>query len=239
MFNRRKASRNGINQDEEIWTQIGGEDLSAENPPSLSGRFNPFDEENNLSEQPPSNNDEEVRKRKKIIFSIFAVIIAFLLIYVFFLSDPGSSEVGENSNESTQSVESPTNSFSGVVVNEQIGKEYSGSDDGNPINGTGAILAFDYDYYVNRDGEEALKHFNPNSSSYDGAYIQTHINKVPSGTTYEISVIPERLGEKYNVKLTLNIPGYDPVSYDQEFITMEKDGIFYVKNFTSKKSSGR
>lgn len=125
----------------------------------------------------------------------------------------------------------------GLVVDEQLGVTYEGSANGSPVNGTGAILALDHAYYVDRDAAAVMEHFDPSLEGFDRSYVQSkvqaYIDKVPGGTTHSLSISPRQIGVSYDVVLTLNIPGEDPATYDQNFEVVHVDGKYYVKNFTS------
>lgn len=194
---------------------------------------NPGDSEKQEAEEDPGKGF----RRMVIAATIF--IIAGLGIYTAVSggsdnSNPTQTQESTDSNEGTQGDSHVEGGDKGLVVTESVGKTYTSSSDGNPINGSGAILAFDYDYYVNRDGDAAFEHFNPDVNAYSGSYVQEEIDKVPQGTTHELEITPKRIGESYDVVLTIKIPGADPIKADQKFTTMEKNGVFYIKNFTSQ-----
>lgn len=151
------------------------------------------------------------------------------------LDDQPDDSTSSGSQDSESSDPSMKKKDSGVVATEQIGQEYTTSDDGNPINGTGAIMAFDHAYYTKRDGQAARELFNPEAEAYSADYIQRAIDKVPQGTKYSLSITPVRIGEEYDVKLSLSIPGAEsPTVYNQTFYTDEINGQYYVKSFTSQ-----
>ena len=179
--------------------------------------------------------EEGVNFTKVIIF-----ITVFVLLGIGAYSLVSNDNSGEPPAQEQQSSEqaggdaADNGKKTGLVVTEQVGKEFVSNEDGNPVNGTGVILAFDYAYYTKRDGKAARELFNPEAKSYNASYIQREIDKVPQGTTYELSITPQRIGESYVVKLKLNIPGSEPVVYNQKFTTAQRgDGTFYIKQFTS------
>ena len=63
--------------------------------------------------------------------------------------------------------------------------------------------------------------------------LQNHIDKVPTGTEYELKITPKRLGEEYDVILSLSIPGEETQSWSQKVTVMEKEGTFYVEKLES------
>lgn len=183
--------------------------------------------------------DEEHNKKFNRIM-IAGVIIAALIIGGWFMFSQGSVTTNNEEQSQEQEKEEENNNNEekddngGIVVNEQVGSTYSGSDYGSTQNGTGAIMAFNYEYYKNRDGEKARSHYNPDAKSYDGKFIQDNIDNVPEGTTYNLDITPEETGKKYKVRLTLNIPGMEKsVSYDRTIYTMERDGKFYIETMSS------
>lgn len=176
------------------------------------------------------NSDEKDNSKKVLKYGIVGAVILVVIFSVALFSLSGGDGSGGNDGDNQ---ETSQGDGSGVVVNEQINNAYKGDGDGNAnSSGTGAILAFNYDYYVNRSGEEAIKHFNPDVNAYTASTIQAEIDKVAQGTTHELSITPRVLGEDYDVELILNIPGYDPVSYNQKFSIMERDGEYFIRSFS-------
>lgn len=179
-----------------------------------------------------SSSNNSTNKSNIILFIVLGIIGAIVIGY--FTVGGSSSDNADNSNQQEDKVDSKIDrNVDGIVVNEKENEEYVGNEDGAPVNGSGAILAYDYDYYHNRNGNEARKHFNPDISNYDGEYLQNHIDKVPSGTEYELKITPKRIGEEYDVILSLSIPGEETQSWQQKVTVMEKDGTFYVKRLDS------
>lgn len=199
-----------------------------------------FDEQNYVDVFDDLDDDEEPKEEGKSAFAtpfrMAAIIITLVIVgaIAFALLSGTGEDVQQGAQQNNSNDSRIEGGEEGSVVNEQLGNTYQGNDNGNPINGTGAILAFDYAYYKDRDGEKARSLFNPDTDAYSGSYLQQEINKVPQGTEYDLSIKPQRIGELYDVDLTLTIPGLDPVKYKQVFHTMEKDGKFYIEKFTSQ-----
>lgn len=252
---KKKSAPSSDNSEFDMFDIVGSseENLSADQYPELSyddmEGFNfPDDEEESKNKEKDS--DSGSRFRRMFIAGTILALIIIAAVYFTQGDDSDSSSQGEDQNvsqqddsnddngenkENSNEENNPNIKDSGVVATEQVGQEYSTSDDGNPINGTGAIMAFDYAYYVKRDGEAARKIFNPDADAYNAKYIQRAIDKVPQGTKHSLVITPVRIGEEYNVELTLNLPGAEePTIYNQVFTTEEKDGQFYVKSFVSK-----
>lgn len=181
-----------------------------------------------------SESEEEPSKESKSSSGKFILVIGFVAIVAAILYAVFTMGGVTNNADNGQETSSVQQTGEGIVVNETVGESYIGNDNGNPTNGTGAILAFDYDYYVSRDGEKARGHFNPEAKSYDAAFIQGKIDEVPQGTEYELKITPVEIGSRYDVVLTLSFPGKEPTVYNQDFEVMENDGEFYVKTFTSE-----
>lgn len=227
----------GSDDEIDIFEALDGEtDLSAQEYPTQSyDDFEGADIEddilglNSMDEEPRPS--KKPKKKNPIMFLAIGAIVVIGGGFLVFSTLNSSQESQEPAvdDEVNSRVEG---SSEGIVVNEELGVTYEGNDNGAPVNGTGAILAFDHAYYVDRDGEKVLEHFNPDVRSYDDAFVQSHINKVPVGTTYSLQVTPLQVGVSYDVTLTLTIPGEEPVSYLKNVETMEKDGEYFVKTFT-------
>lgn len=189
-------------------------------------------EGNNLKAKEEAYN----RKSRKVLFIVIPLMFIVVLGIAFFaMNGNSSSTTGGSTTESGNSrIEGGGD---GVNINESVGVTHTGSENGNPSNGTGAILAFDHQYYEERSGQGARDNFNPDATSYDAAFIQAAIDRVPGGTEYSLDITPMTIGQRYEVVLTLTIPGMDPVKYNQDFEVMEADGRYYVKTFTSQKAT--
>lgn len=178
-----------------------------------------------------SGNDKGTNKNNIALFIILGLVGAILVGY--FTVGGKLTENNNNAGQEDKVDSKIERNVEGIVINEKENEEYVGNEDGAPVNGTGAILAYDYDYYHNRNGEEARKHFNPDIRNYDGEFLQNHIDKVPTGTEYELKITPKRLGEEYDVILSLSIPGEETQSWSQKVTVMEKEGTFYVEKLES------
>lgn len=218
-----------VDEDDDIFS-------SASPAPNYDDDIGDFDDEFD-DEEGDSDKDEKASPIvKMIVVGISALLLAGAGFYIYKTSDvslPGSEEKQEQ--QEGEGVNKDQGE--GVVVDEKVGKEYVGSDNGNTKNGTGAIMAFTYDYYTTRSGEKAREHFNPLASSYDGQYIQNEIDQVPEGTTYELKVTPRTIGKFYDGTITLSLPNAKTYSFDIDYEVMEKDGVFYVKTFEEDTSS--
>lgn len=193
--------------------------------------------ENDHKEDLEAKNEAYNRKMRKVLIILIPVMFIVVLgIAVATMKGGGGITTGggDGGDPGSSRIEG---GGEGVNVNEAVGVTHTGTENGNPANGTGAILAFDHQYYTERSGEGARSHFNPEATSYDAAFIQAAIDRVPGGTTYSLDITPMTIGQRYDVVLTLTIPGMDPVSYNQDFEVMEADGRYYVKTFTSQRAA--
>lgn len=129
---------------------------------------------------------------------------------------------------------SPEFEDTGVVINEKVNETYSGNDNASSQNGTGAILAFAYQMYTERNGEKARQYYNPDAHGYSGEMIQKEIDTtIPEGTQYTMDITPLQLGSQYEAVLKLTVPNFSQaVSYNLNIETMERDGRYFIKTFT-------
>lgn len=199
------------------------------------------------------DHSEEQENSKEPISKIkFIGILAVVIILVLFLLNvTGVLDVssGENTNgDQTQSQEEGNNDSGenlknngeGIIVNEAVGESYVGKDNGNTMNGTGAILAFTYDYYTTRNGEKARQHFNPDATSYDAKYIQNNIDNNPEGTSYNLKITPRVVGSTYDGELTVTPPGASSgQTFNILYEVMERDGTYYIKTFEQQSSNDK
>lgn len=196
------------------------------------------DEKDNPKKKAPV---KKVDKKKSKLPAILGGGVAVFII-AGLLFAPDSSETGSGGNDDGEETEAQSEEDSGgvddgVVVSEKIGETYTGSDNGNPSTGTGAILAFEHDYYTERDGDKAREHFNP-AAPYDGQFIQQAIDKVPKGTEYEVAITPVSIGTHYDVELRLKAPGKEQKAFALD-MTTEKEGEKYViEEFTWDNGKG-
>lgn len=208
-----------------------------------------------LESQGRKPEDEEHRPNKKsnIMMLLVAAVLFVGLITIMLYTGNTSVDNAPGEQDVSQSEQEQQPNFDGIVVREENGVTYSGNVDGSPVNGTGAILSFDYSYYTGRDGSKVVEDLSPTvgtdtratgeSLSEDekkryGDFYQSHIDKVPEGTTYTLDITPVRIGEEYQVVLHLDIPQSKPVSYVQDFKTVKIGDRYYVQNFTSQKLNG-
>lgn len=212
-------------------------------PPS-AGDFDGQDLQFSGMNQNYEDRPQEKKKgdKGKVVLSVAAVIIGALVALGAYghanqerieASDTATSQDKDKDKEN-KSQKSEENSSDAVSVVEKSGKAYKGSENGDRSTGSGAILAFDYAYYVLRDGERVREIFNPDIPTYSASSIQAKIDEMSQGTSHELSITPVEIGKTYDVVLTINIPGQAPMTSKQKFHTMNKDGKYYVEYFTSE-----
>lgn len=209
-------------------------------------------DDNYLDDENPSSedNNDSVFNKKKIIqiglafVALLVVLIAMLNIGEKDTGDGNSTEEttssqaednnsGENDSSSTQNTEKPV--YDGIVVREESGMTYSGNEKGSPTNGTGSILLFDYNYYIEKDAQKVLDNYNPDmKDQFSKEFIQSKIDEPPEGTRYSLDITPITTGDEYDVKLHLDIPGAESVSYKQKIKTVKKGDRYYVANISSE-----
>ncbi|MEV4234238.1 MULTISPECIES: hypothetical protein [unclassified Nocardia] len=89
---------------------------------------------------------------------------------------------------------------------------------GGADSGPGAILAFQYAYYVERSGERVRAVVAPDSNISSATVIQHGIDTIPLGTTHcvRIQTITE---DRYSVEVTEYRPGGAPATYNKQTVT--------------------
>lgn len=188
-----------------------------------------YTDDSNVLERADETGGENKSKKKRISNKAIAIIAVIVAVLGFFVIK--GSQVEDTSSESGFSNIKGDNK--GVNVSEEVGTAHTGTENATNTTGTGAILAFDWAYYKDRDGEKALQFFDPANQDYDGDYVQRYIDRVSPATSYDLEITPESLGEKYSVVLTLTLPGYEPVKYRQSITTVKTGDKFYIKEMSS------
>ncbi|WP_406236607.1 hypothetical protein [Nocardia sp. NBC_01009] len=113
------------------------------------------------------------------------------------------------------------------------GKVTVGNGAGDTNSGAGAILGFQYAYYVERSGERARSYLAPDAEYLSPAEIlQKAINEeIPVGTTHCVR-IAETAPDTYDVDLTEHRANGTTIVYPQTVSTVDRDGkklIFAVR----------
>lgn len=219
-----------------------GDDYNTDDLTDYTDDFSnlPGDDESDSDEGPKTGKRRTgLSTGAKVAISIVSVIVLVLAILfgVGYYMKSKNSDTTSTETTTTQSVQQFDPSTAGKVnVRESTGVTYTGTDNALNNNGTGAILAFDYAYYTERSGKNALSHFDPDNHEYTAENIQAEINKMRPSTRYSLQITPTVIGKSYNVILTLYIPSGTDIAtftYNQKFTVVEKNGKYYVKSFTS------
>ncbi|WZU35903.1 hypothetical protein Rruber_05416 (plasmid) [Rhodococcus ruber] len=105
------------------------------------------------------------------------------------------------------------------------------ADRGNQKTGAGAIAAFNFAYYNQRNGEAARAVATPTSTVQPGPELQRFIDAVPLGTNYcqKITALSDGV---YLVDLSVMRPGQPVERGTQTVTTAHLDGRWYVDAFT-------
>lgn len=101
---------------------------------------------------------------------------------------------------------------------------------GDQKSGAGVIRAFQYAYYIRRDGAAARALATPTSSVLDAAGLQQNIDAVPAGATYCLA-ITDVDATIHLARMTVLQPGQPPNSFTQTITTENLDGTWFVATF--------
>jgi hypothetical protein len=101
---------------------------------------------------------------------------------------------------------------------------------GDQKSGAGVIRAFQYAYYIRRDGAAARALATPTSSVLDAAGLQQNIDAVPAGATYCLA-ITDVDAAIHLARMTVLQPGQPPNSFTQTITTENVDGTWFVATF--------
>lgn len=116
------------------------------------------------------------------------------------------------------------------------GKVFTGRDAGDPTSGVGAIKAFNYAYYTDRDAAAASARVLPSSAKTvigSQADLQRAIDKVPAGTTHCLT-ITDRGNDLYATELTQIPPGGGaPEVYRQLIQTVRDNNTSVITSITA------
>ncbi|WP_433680765.1 hypothetical protein [Nocardia sp. CA-119907] len=164
-----------------------------------------------------------------IALGVLAAVVVVLALVVTFVAvsrdDDGSPKAVPPAPPSTSAALSCPASKDGKVTR--------GNGQGDTSSGAGAILGFQYEFYVGRNGEHARKYVAPDAENVSTAeIIQQAINEqIPVGTTHCLR-IAEVAAETFEVDLTEHRPDGTTNVYRQTVTTVIRDGktvIFAIK----------
>ncbi|MGY4101357.1 hypothetical protein ACW2Q0_17660 [Nocardia sp. R16R-3T] len=164
-----------------------------------------------------------------IVLGVLAAIVVVLALVVTFVAvrrdGNGSPQVAPPAPPSTSAALSCPASKDGKVTR--------GNGQGDTASGAGAILGFQYEFYVDRSGERARRFVAPDAENVSTAeVIQRAINEqIPVGTTHCLR-IAEAAADTFEVDLTEHRPDGTTNVYRQTIITVVRDGktvIFAIR----------
>ncbi|MEV0360352.1 hypothetical protein AB0H71_30280 [Nocardia sp. NPDC050697] len=110
-----------------------------------------------------------------------------------------------------------------------------GNGTGTTEDGAGAILGFQYAFYVERNGERARRYVDPDAANISSAQvIQSAIDEqIPVGTTHCLRVT-ELATDTFEVDLTEHRPDGVTTVYQQTVATVVKDGKHLVHSIENR-----
>lgn len=106
------------------------------------------------------------------------------------------------------------------------------ADRGDQNSGAGAIAAFNFAYYVSRDGTAARALASPTSTVQPAPDLQRFIDEVPVGTTYCVKSTPIAADNVYLVDLSVMRPNQPAERIVWTVSTVQLDGRWFVDTFT-------
>ncbi|MGI6797951.1 hypothetical protein [Gordonia sihwensis] len=188
-------------------------------------------------QQRKNTNTPSSRRLPLIAGALLLVVIAgFALMQGLRSTDePGTAADQEVAAPVTSSKVAPSGAAEPVsdCPSQTDGLTVRGRDAGDQSSGPGVIKAFQYAYYVLRDGVAARALVVPESRMGDGAYIQSNgIDKLPRETKHCLTITDEG-GGVYLVDLVETVPGGTPVPYRQRVHTKEESGKFMITSIDS------
>lgn len=107
---------------------------------------------------------------------------------------------------------------------------YSGNGPGDRTSGPGVIMAYDYAYYVQRDGASALQFWSEGKSDVTGSDLQIEIDAVDPLMRHRLDITETRDPYVYDVLLTLTTPDGINHPYQQQFSLAKNDGRYSIES---------
>ncbi|MEV5838593.1 hypothetical protein [Nocardia sp. NPDC052112] len=164
-----------------------------------------------------------------IVLGVFAAIVVVLALVVTFVA----VRRDDNSGPKAVPPAPPSTSAALSCPASKDGKVTRGNGQGDTSSGPGAILGFQYEFYVDRSGERARRFVAPDAENVSTAeVIQQAINEqIPVGTTHCLR-IAEAAADTFEVDLTEHRPDGTTNVYRQTIITVVRDGktvIFAIR----------
>ncbi|MEV0252065.1 hypothetical protein AB0H76_36150 [Nocardia sp. NPDC050712] len=155
------------------------------------------------------------------VAGILAVVIGLVATIIALNRNPGGDEDGKV----TAAPPPPSATAALSCPSSADGKVTVGNGAGNTSSGPGAILGFQYAFYVERSGEKVRNYVAPDAENISSAdIIQKAISEqIPLGTTHCLR-ITEVHPDAFDVDLTEHRPDGTTTVYRQTVITANRDG---------------
>ncbi|MFI6363485.1 hypothetical protein ACIBG0_12135 [Nocardia sp. NPDC050630] len=213
-------------------TESGGVPKPPSEPPGLSWSDDPIAKRlapKLISDTITATPTRHSSRGRWIALGVLAAIVVVLALVVTFVAvkrdDNGSPKAAPPAPPSTSAALSCPASKDGKVTR--------GNGQGDTSSGPGAILGFQYEFYVDRNGERARRFVAPDAENVSTAeVIQQAINEqIPVGTTHCLR-IAESAADTFEVDLTEHRPDGTTNVYRQTIITVVRDGktlIFAIR----------
>ncbi|MGW4770349.1 hypothetical protein ACWEO2_20170 [Nocardia sp. NPDC004278] len=228
--------RHATPQQRETWwsnpSESGGVPKPPSDPSGLSWSDDPIAKRlapKLLSDEISATSSRSGSRGRWIVLGVLAAVVVVLALVVTFVA------VSRDDNSSPKAAPPPPPSTSAALScpASRDGKVTRGNGQGDTASGAGAILGFQYEFYVGRSGERARKYVAPDAENVSTAeIIQQAINEqIPVGTTHCLR-IAEVASDTFEVDLTEHRPDGTTNVYRQTVTTVVRDGktvIFAIK----------
>ncbi|MFC3964708.1 hypothetical protein [Nocardia jiangsuensis] len=155
-----------------------------------------------------------------------ALLVAVVVIVVTVRGGGDSDPVAAAPVPSTAALSCPAAEDGTVTV---------GNGTGTTESGAGAVLGFQYAFYVERNGEQARRYVDPDAANISSAQvIQSAIDEqIPVGTTHCLRVT-ELATDTFEVDLTEHRPDGATTVYQQTVTTVVKEGKHLVHSIDNR-----
>lgn len=175
----------------------------------------PFHYSDNYLDAKASRTTHPKLARRNVMIVGVVAVLAVLLAIVLGPKLFGGSDDQPVSVSANQPTAAPTTPITGAGA-------------GDDQSGPAIIFAYDYAYYVKRDGVAAATHFADTEVSADPVALQKSIDAVPEGTTHSLSITATTDPMVYNVILTLRTPDDGTFTYPQQYTVSQNSGKFQI-----------
>lgn len=160
-----------------------------------------------------------------LLFGV-AVVVAFVAMVVATRGDHRPEKSAGSPGSLVPQDISMGNASDGCVQNPGTtpGSVVSGTGPGDTTSGPNAVLAFEYAYYVARDGHRARTLTTSDAAVPDADAIARGIAQIPRGTRYCVWIAPAGPPETLRVDVTQQYPGESPETFPQLVHLTTHDG---------------